>query len=412
MNTKIVNQCRMCKRSNLIKYLDLGFTPPADNFLSKEQLEQPETHYPLSVLVCANCGLSQLNCIVSPEILFGIDYVYEMSITKSGRDHFTKFGESVSKRLKLNSKDLVIDIGSNVGVLLEAFRSSGARVLGIDPAVTVAEIARNKGIETVTEFFSIDLAYRILRDKGPAMVITGTNVFAHIDNLDEVMMGVNILLKEKGVFIFESPYFVNLIKNLEYDTIYHEHLSYLSVKPLVNFFRMFGMEVFDIIESDIHGGSFRVFVNRIGDRPVSAKVKKYLREEDGADLYSLDNLRKFSQRVEKNRNDLISLLHSLKVEGKKIAAVAAPAKGMTLLNYCKIGTETLEFVTEKSRLKVGKFTPGMHIPIFPDSELVANKIDYALLLAWNFADEIMSNLSEFKESGGKFIIPIPVPRVV
>lgn len=408
----IVKKCRMCKRSNLVKYLDLGFTPPADNFLTSEQLKHPETHYPLDVMVCTDCGLSQLGYVVPPEILFGVDYVYEMSITRAGREHFTKFGESVTKKLKLSSKDLVIDVGSNVGVLLEAFKNSGTRVLGIDPAITVVEIARNRGIDTIQDFFNIDLAHKILRDRGPAAVITGTNVFAHIDDLDELIKGANILLKKGGVFIFESPYFVNLIRDLEYDTIYHEHLSYLSVKPLINFFKMFGMEVFDIIESDLHGGSFRVFVSRIGERPVAKKVDEYVQKEEESQLYSLDNLNKFAKRVEKNRNDLINLLHSLKAEGKKIAGIAAPAKGMTLLNYCKIGPETLDFTTEKSTLKVGKFTPGMHVPIYPDSELVNKKIDYALLLAWNFADEIMNNLKEYKDSGGKFIIPIPEPKIV
>ena len=175
---------------------------------------------------------------------------------------------------------------------------------------------------------------------------------------------------------------------------------------------MFGMKIFDIIESDLHGGSFRVFVSRIGERPTSKKVESYISKEEELDLYSIENLNKFANKVQKNRNDLINLLHSLKAEGKRIAAIGAPAKGMTLLNYCKIGTETLEFVTEKSSLKVGKFTPGMHIPILGDNELVAKKIDYGLLLAWNFADEIMNNLSDFRESGGKFIIPVPEPKIV
>jgi SAM-dependent methyltransferase len=402
----------MCRRSNLVKYLDLGFTPLADNFLSSDQLKHPETHYPLGVMVCVDCGLSQLNHIVPPEILFGTDYVYEMSITKAGREHFSTFGSSVAQRFKLTSKDLAIDIGSNVGILLDSFRNSGTRILGVDPAVTVAEIARNKGIETINEFFSIELAYRILRDYGQASVITGTNVFAHINNLDEVMKGVNLLLRKGGIFIFESPYFENLVRDLEYDTIYHEHLSYLSVKPLVNFFKMFGMEIFDIVESDLHGGSFRVFVSRIGDKPVSRKIAGYVTREDEISLHTLGNLTKFASRVEKNRRDLINLLHSLRADGKKIAGIGAPAKGMTLLNYCKIGTETLDFVTEKSTLKIGKFTPGMHIPILADAELVIKKIDYGLLLAWNFSDEIMNNLADFKEAGGKFIIPIPEPKIV
>jgi C-methyltransferase C-terminal domain len=226
------------------------------------------------------------------------------------------------------------------------------------------------------------------------------------------MAGIDLLLNDKGVFIFEAPYFRNLIQHLEYDTIYHEHLSYFSLSPLASFFRRLKMEVFDVEQRDIHGGSFRVYVARQGKMPISPVIEELVQSERAQRLHDLQTLRTFSESVERNRQDLLWMLRSLKHGGARIAAVSAPAKGMTLLNYCRIGTETLDFVTEKAELKIGRFTPGTHIPVLPDSELTKRMPQYALLLAWNFAAEIMGNLHEYSERGGKFIIPIPHPRVV
>jgi len=238
-------------------------------------------------------------------------------------------------------------------------------------------------------------------------VITGTNVFAHVDDLTGFMRAVSHLLTENGVFIFEAPYFVNLIKHLEYDTIYHEHLSYLSVRPLIPFFRRFGLEIFDIEQRDIHGGSFRVYVARIGQHPVSQEIERHLEIERSSGVHDVAVLTEFAKRVESNRQQLLNFLRRLKSDGASIAAVSAPAKGMTLLNYCHLGTETLDFATEKSTLKVGRFTPGTHIPVVGDAELLVRKPDYVLLLAWNFAKEIIANLKDYRAAGGKFIVPIP-----
>ena len=226
------------------------------------------------------------------------------------------------------------------------------------------------------------------------------------------MEAVDILLSKNGIFIFEAPYFGNLINFLEYDTIYHEHLSYLLLEPIIKLAKQFGMEVSDVLERDIHGGSFRVFISRIGERPINERVANFLQREKEGKWSCPDTLNKFSSKVKKNREELTSILNSLKSSGKKIAAVSAPAKGMTLLNYCRIGPETLDFVTEKSTLKIGSHCPGVHIPVLNDDALTSNKIDYALLLAWNFSEEIMNNLKNFKESGGKFIIPIPNPKIL
>jgi SAM-dependent methyltransferase len=402
----------MCNSIELVQFLDLGFTPPADQFLRKEQLREPEIYYPLPVVMCSGCGLVQLSHVVSPEILYRHDYPYESSITRTGRNHWSEFANTTVKRLGLGPDDLVVDIGSNVGTLLEGFRAAGTRILGVDPASNIVRIAEKRGVETINEFFSEDVARRIASEQGKAAAITGTNVYAHVDDLTAFMRAIDTLLTPDGVFIFEAPYLVNLINHLEYDTIYHEHLSYLSVKPLIAFVQRFEMEVFDIQERDIHGGSFRVFISRKGKRPVSPVVAEFLAREEKLGLYDLNELEKFSAAVAQNREDLTWLLKSLKHEGKRICAVSAPAKGMTLLNYCRIGTDILDFVTEKSTLKIGRFTPGAHIPVVPDDELLVQNPDYALLLAWNFAEEIMENLKDYRQRGGKFIIPIPHPRIV
>ncbi|OGU35102.1 MAG: methyltransferase [Ignavibacteria bacterium GWB2_35_6b] len=404
--------CRICKKSNLSRFLDLGFTPPADDFLSPQRLNSSEIYYPLEVFVCNDCGLIQLGYVVLPELLFQNEYPYESSTTLMGRTHYFNLAKDIVQRYKLKQGDLAIDIGSNVGVLLNGFRDNGIRVLGIEPAKDVCKIANDNSIETINEFFSDTLAMHLAESGKKAKVVTGTNVVAHIDDLHMLVKGLDILLEQKGVFVFEAPYLVHLLENLEYDTIYHEHLSYMSVKPMQYLFNKYGMEIIDLEEKSIHGGTLRYHVSRIGDFEVSPNVKNYIDTEIAKGIYNLDYLEKFSQKVINHRNKLSWMLSDLKRQGKKIVGVSAPAKGMTLLNYCKLGTETLDFLTEKARLKIGKFAPGTHIPVVPDSELLTKMPDYALLLAWNFADEIMKNNSEYRERGGKFIIPIPEPKIV
>ncbi|HNR86837.1 MAG TPA: class I SAM-dependent methyltransferase [Spirochaetota bacterium] len=402
----------MCQSKNLYRFLDLDFTPPADQFKRKDQLREPDIYYPLDVYMCDSCGLAQLGYVVSPEILYRNDYPYESSTTRTGHAHWASFAKTVVSTFSLGKSDLVVDIGSNVGVLLGEFQRLGTTVCGVDPAANIVMLAYERGIDTICDFFNREAIEKILEQKGHASVITGTNVFAHIDDLDELMRNVSTLLNEKGIFIFEAPYFVNLIKHLEYDTIYHEHLSYLSVKPLIPFFGKFGMEVFTIEQVDIHGGSFRVYIGKKGARPVAPIVAQLLKEEDAMGLYTHELLDRFSRDVQQNRRDLTWLLQKLKHEGKSIVGVSAPAKGQTLLNYCRIGNEILDVVTEKSTLKIGRFTPGTHIPVVADSYLMEKQPDYALLLAWNFADEIINNLDAYVKKGGKFIIPIPTPKIV
>ena len=404
--------CRVCHGTSFRKYLDLGFTPPADAFIRAQALQEPETHYPLDVHLCLECGLSQLGYIVPPSILYQHDYPYESSTTMAGRTHFFAFAASVVDRLGLTPESLAIDIGSNVGVLLDGFKAKGCRTLGIEPASNIASIAVGRGVETINEFFGPRIAERVVESHGRAAVITATNVFAHVDDLDNFMEGVEALLAPKGALIIEAPHFQKLVRNLEYDTIYHEHLSYISVRPLRYLFERYGYEVFDVEEVGIHGGSLRISVGRIGQHTVTPAPQALIDLEERDGLFDLDRLMQFGEAVARHRWALVDLLRSLKASGKTVAGLSAPAKGMTLLNYCRIGTDILDFVTEKSRLKIGRYTPGMHIPVLADAALVNQRPDYALILAWNFAAEIMENLKEYREQGGRFILPIPEPRIL
>lgn len=409
-----LHNCRMCRSSDLVEFLDLGHTYPADQFLFSHQLDEPREAFPLKVLMCKGCGLAQLSCVVSPEVLYCDDYPYESSTTSAGRQHWEEFAETTSRLLSLGPNDLVVDIGSNVGVLLGMFKKHGAKVLGVDPAANIAAIANSNGIETEAEFFNANAAAKIFASHGRAKVITGTNVFAHIDDLHDLMAAVNVLLTDDGAFVIEAPYFSDLIHNLEYDTIYHEHLSYLGLRPLVSFYAMFDMEIFEVQRRDIHGGSIRVFARRkrAQSRTVARAIEELLASESRDQIYDIKTLNKFSEEVAKNRTELRALLTSIQKSGGRIAGVSAPAKGMTLLSYCGVDRTLLDFVTEKSSLKIGRFTPGSHIPVVDDQTLLDKQPEYALLLAWNFAEEIMKNLKAYSDAGGKFIIPIPTPRIV
>ncbi len=404
--------CRICHGNQLTRFLDLGFTPPADDFLRPDRLNEPEAHYPLEVMICDDCRLVQLSYVVPPELLFQREYPYESSTTETGRKHYYSMATELGGRYNLSAKDLVIDIGSNVGVLLAGFKARGTRVLGIEPAKDVCVSANTNGIETINEFFSESVAQTIVRTNGTAKIITGTNVVAHINDLHALVRGLDALLQQNGVFVFEAPYLLHLLEKLEYDTIYHEHLSYLCLTPMKRLFEEYGMEIVDAQEVSIHGGTMRYHIARKNDFQVALAVGQFLALEREKGILELDFLRKFARSVENHRTELGWLLRSLKKDGKRIAGVSAPAKGMTLLNYCRIGPEVLDFITEKAPLKIGKFTPGMHIPVVADSELLDKMPDYALLLAWNFAEEIMKNLSEYRLKGGKFIIPIPTPQIV
>jgi SAM-dependent methyltransferase len=403
--------CRFCSNQNLELFLDLDFVPLVDYFLFKKDLNQPETFYPLNVYFCKDCGLSQLGYIVPAELLFNENYGYECSITKTRSDNYSNLAKTIMEKFSLNSNSLIVDVGSNVGLLLQCFSKLGMNILGVDASKNIVDKANLNGIKTIHGFFNDSIVNEICSLEGRADVITATNVFAHIQDYDSFMKSLLKLLKENGVFVFQAPHLLQLIKNFEYDTIYHEHICYFSIKPLQKLFANYGMEIFNIEKTDIDGGSLTYFVSKKGSYPIT-NIDKILQEEEEEGLYSIERLKRFSQDVKKHKSDLLNLLLKLKSEGKKIIGVGAPAKGMTLINYCKLDLSILDFLTEKSTLKIGKFAPGMHMPIYEDQKIFSEKPDYALILSWNFSKEIMENLKEFRNTGGKFIIPIPHPTII
>jgi SAM-dependent methyltransferase len=384
--------CRLCKGRDLVMFLDLGFHPHSDNFRKDPDL--PEIQYPLRLVKCQNCQFVQLDYVVSPEVLYDEDYLYESSITKTADKHWTEFIDYAITATQIYSGK-VLDIGSNDGTLLSKFKERGFQVQGVDPCTDIAKIAINRGIPTWVELFGST------KRNEKFDIITGSNVFAHIDDLDKVMTDVNELLNENGVFIFESPYLGDFISNLEYDTVYHQHLSYLAVKPLVKFLVKHNMEIFDIEFTDIHGGCFRCYIARKGEREVRNVVYKTMNNEN----FSLDVLQDFALKVEQNRVKLVDIVLNFKKKGRKIVGISTPAKGMTLLNYTGVG-KFLDFTTDISKLKQGRYTPGSHLLIKSDKDLQGDEV--GLLLAWNFQEEIIRNVPQIKT----WIIPNPTPYVI
>ncbi|MCK4732682.1 MAG: methyltransferase domain-containing protein, partial [Methanophagales archaeon] len=319
--------------------------------------------------------------------------------------------EDVIGNFKISKDSLVVDIGSNDGTLLHCFSKFGLRMLGIEPASNIARLAEANDIPTVNEFFDENCAMNVYKDYGSADIITATNVFAHVDNLESILRGVHHLLSNEGVFIIEAPYLLNLLNNMEFDTIYHEHLSYFAVHPLVYLFRKFDMEVVDVKQIPVHGGSIRVFVQR-SSKQQSQNVTKMLLMEREAELDSLKTYTKFAERVALVRKKLVKLLKTLKYEEARITGYGATAKGNTLLNYCKIGTDILDYISDTTPFKQGRRTPGMHIPIYPEEKFHKDPPNYSLLLAWNYADAILQKEQEYSQKEGKFILPIPKPKVI
>jgi SAM-dependent methyltransferase len=404
-------KCRMCNSSNLNLFLDLGHVPKVDTFLSFDEINQPETTYPLNVYLCQDCGLSQLGYLVPATELFNETYAYESSTTQSRRENHCQLADYVCNTFNIKKNSLVVDIGSNVGVLLECFKKNDMTVMGVDASSNIVKKANLNGIETILGFFSESIVSNILKTNDKASVICATNVFAHIQDYESFILALKKLLVTNGIFVFQVPHFLRLLENTEYDTIYHEHISYFGLKPLIKFFSKHDLELFDVIETDIDGGSIRCFVSNKGQYPLSSNVSKILDEEEKNQIYSLDKLHNFADTVKQQKQELIELLVQLKKENKKVVGVGAPAKGITMINYCKIDSDLLDYITEKAPLKIDKFTPGMHIPIVSDTYLLKDMPDYALIFAWNFSKEIIKNLKSYQDKGGKFIIPIPRPKI-
>lgn len=408
-----VTECRICKSKECYDVLDLGFHPLADTFLAKDQLSEPEVYYPLRAQTCPNCGLMQTEFVVSAQARYQkTPYSYESSSSLTAVRHFISFAEEVSRFLNLQKPGLVVDIGSNVGTLLKAFKDLGYETMGIDPSPNICKKANAAGVETLNDFLTPHSAQTIVARKGKATTVIGTNVFNHVDDIYGFMEAVDILLGKKGILVIEVPYLLDLVEFLEYDTIYHEHVSYFSIKPLKLFFRNTGYEIFHAERVDYIGGSIRLFMGRRDECQPDDSVDKLLSVESDHKLHEKNTFENFANRVYRTRDDLFWLLCELKRTGKRIVAIGAPTKGNTLLNFCKIGTNILDFASDRIQHKIGRYTPGSHILIVDDETICRGNPDYGLLLSWNLADEIIKKFREDLKFTGKFIIPVPTPRIV
>ena len=408
-NTK----CRICRSEKLEKFLDLGKVAFVSNFLKREDFEKPEHIPDLQIYVCTNCWLAQVIDVPDPEDLFLHDYPYFTSFISTMITHFHNLAGNIITRFNLTPQDLVVDIGSNDGVFLGGFKRFSILVLGVDPAPVAASIANSRGIETLNVFFTEETAKKIRSERGPAKVIISTNTFAHIDKLDDFISGIKILLDDEGAFIFENPYLVDTLEYTEFDTMYYDHVSYYAIQPLRVLFDRFQMEIFDVKRTPVHGGSILVFVKKAGAKISVTDAAQKLIEFERASGYNAPRVYKeFAARVELFRENLTGLLGKLKNEGNRIVGYGASARGNVLLSYCHIGTETLDYMVDDSTFKQGRYTPGTHIPIVAPEKILKDMPDYVLLVAWNFADEIMDRLEDYKKRGGKYIIPLPAIKIV
>lgn len=404
------NTCRICSSSDLTKFLSLGNHPPVDTFVSEQEFAD-EKRYPLDVYFCRHCSLVQLCDVVSPEELFHNEYAYFSSASQPLVRHFEAYATSLKARNCISPNDLIIDIGSNDGIFLQFF-TKDYRVLGVEPADNVATVAREKGIETITEFFN-EAGAKKIRDKyGEAKVISASNVFAHIDDIDEIIRGVKALLAKDGVYIFEAHYLVDLIEKVEFDTIYHEHLCFYSVKPLQYLFDRFDMEIFDVERVAQHGGSIRVFTRRKSGLPIEKSVNELLALEAKLGLHAEEVFLGFQEKVESIKDTLVNMIRGFRAEHKKIVGYGAPAKGNTLLNFCEFTPQDLEYISDTTPHKIGLFTPGSHIQVVSPEVYKTDTPDYILLLAWNYREFILEKEKELRSRGAKFIIPIPNVEIV
>lgn len=368
--------------------------------------------YPLEVYVCRTCSLVQLLDVVDREQLFR-NYIYLTGTSDTIAAHNADYAGTVVDLLRLGASDLVIEVASNDGSLLRCFQRRCVRVLGIEPATNIAAVAVSTGIETINRFFSREAAADVKRSHGPARVVIANNVLAHVDEPRDFLSGCRDLLDEHGLVVIEVPALDQMIERLEYDTIYHEHLSYFSLSSMAALCGAVGLSIIRVDRSAVHGGSLRVYATGAEHRDSHAPEVDVLLTAERADgLCSPERCRSFAAAVARNRVDVRSLLTELQAEGKTLAGYGAPAKGNTLLNYCGLGRDLLPFTVDMSPLKVGLETPGMHIPVLPVTALLDRQPDYALMLAWNFAEEILGQQGEFRNRGGRFIVPIPEPRII
>ncbi len=407
------NNCRFCNEPLEINFVDLGFSPLSNSFLNKQDLEDKEKTYPLHAYVCKNCLLVQLEEFEKPEKIFS-EYAYFSSVSKSWLEHARNYTELMISKLKLNKSSQIIEIASNDGYLLQFFKEKNIPVLGIEPALNVAKEAQKKNIPTISKFFGIQTA-KELTDKGIfADLLLGNNVLAHVPDLNDFVEGMKIILNKLGIITMEFPHILQLIKNNQFDTIYHEHFSYFSFLTVQKVFSHHKLIIFDVEELSTHGGSLRIYAKHENDttKSVSDNVKKLIQKEIKFGCNNIENYQKFQEKVEKIKENVRGFFIQAMNQKKSVVGYGAPAKGNTLLNYCAIDNTLMKFTVDLSKYKQGLFLPGTHIPIYDPEKIKDVKPDYVFILPWNLKDEIIVQLKFIREWGGKFVVPIPEVKIL
>ncbi len=407
------HRCRFCDSLMRDTFVDLGMSPLSNAFLRAEQLNQMEPFYPLHARVCAKCFLVQLEQFAFPETIFS-DYAYFSSFSESWLRHASEYADATSRKFVLGEHSLVVEIASNDGYLLQYFQKKGMPVLGVEPAQNVAKVAERKGIPTLTAFFGQKTAEQLKTEGKQADLIVANNVLAHVPDLRDFLRGMKILLKESGTITVEFPHLLRLMEANQFDTIYHEHFSYFSFGTALEIFRAHGLEIFDVEELTTHGGSLRLYARHaeMGTPVMTARVMALQKKEMDAGLRELGTYAKFAENVRETKRALLDFLVHAKREGKTVVAYGAAAKGNTLLNYCGIRTDFIDYVVDLSPHKQNLYTPGMHIPIRAPEKLRETRPDYVLILPWNLSDEIVKQHGYIRNWGGRFVVPIPKVEVI
>jgi len=406
-----IKHCQICGSLNLKKIISLGFSGLCDSLLTEEDLNNFEKSFPLNLYRCIKCQLLQLDHIVDNKEIFHLNYPYKSGITSPLKKYLHSTSSYVKKKFDFPKNSLALDIGSNDGTLLEGFKNQNFKVLGIEPT-NIAKLANRRGIRTIQRFFDLDAAKIVKRKFKKVEVITGTNIFAHVNKLDSFMKGIKLLLNRKeGIFVTESHYAVNIIKELQFDSIYHEHLRFFLLKPLITLMKMYGFKIIDAVRIPNYGGSIRVTATLNSKKAVNKNVIDILKKEKSDGFYTPAKYTTFSKNVYKVKKDLLDKLWSLKLKNKSIVGVGCPGRSITLLAYCGINNQILDYIAEQSSsLKLNLYTPSTHIKILDEKNLLKNQPDYALILSWHYGKAIINNLKK-KGYKGKFIIPLPNPRI-
>ena len=402
-------KCRHCNAPLTLPLIDLGFAPPSNAYLSTQQLQQPEKKYPLRVLVCQTCWLVQTEDFAQAHELFDADYAYFSSFSSTWLEHAKRYANDMSVRFHLSSSSHVVEIAANDGYLLQYFKAANIPCTGVEPTASTAAAARAKDIHIVQEFFGVALANRLVTQGKQADLTTANNVLAHVPDINDFVAGFTVLLKPSGVATFEFPHLMQLVESNQFDTIYHEHFSYLSLTAVQRIFAANGLAIFDVEEHPTHGGSLRVFAQRTdtGKQPVSDHVTKIIHEEDAIGIQTEKYYLAFQVHAEKVKDDFVNFLSGARRQGQTVAAYGAAAKGNTLMNFAQLGADLIQYVVDKNPAKQGKFMPGSHIPIVSPEALQSQRPDYLIILPWNIADEVKQQNAALAELGTQFVTAVP-----